>query len=125
MNEILNKLLQARGKIMPEMDLKQPGLIIVLVVHLLKTKKEFMRAGDTDFIYRKDLDKTCFQCNVAYGKSKDLTRRTQSDKFLRDKAFEIFSNPKHDGCQRGLASMVDKYFDKKSSENGVATVPDN
>ena len=89
MNEILNKFLQARGKIMPEMDLKQPGLIIVLVVHLLKTKKEFMRAGDTDFIYRKDLDKACFQCNVAYGKSKDLTRRTQSDKFLRDKAFEI------------------------------------
>ena len=125
MNEILNKFLQARGKIMPEMDLKQPGLIIVLVVHLLKTKKEFMRAGDTDFIYRKDLDKACFQCNVAYGKSKDLTRRTQSDKFLRDKAFEILSNPKHDGCQRGLASMVDKYFDKKSSENGVATVPDN
>ena len=125
MNEILKKFLQARGKIMPEMDLKQPGLIIVLVVHLLKTKKEFMRAGDTDFTYRKDLDKACFQCNVAYGKSKDLTRRTQSDKFLRDKAFEILSNPKHDGYQRGLASMVDKYFDKKSSENGVATVPDN
>ena len=48
-----------------------------------------MQAGDTDFIYRKGLDKTCFQRNMAYGKSKDLTRRTQSDKFLRDKAFEI------------------------------------
>ena len=54
------------------------------------------------------------------GKSKDLAKRTQSDKVLRDKAFKIASDPKYDGYQRGLASMVYKFFDKKSS---VATEP--
>ena len=52
---------------------------------------------------------------MAYGKSKDLAKRTQSDKVLRDKAFKIASDPKYDGYQRGLASMVYKFFDKKSA----------
>ena len=56
-------------------------------------------------------------------KSKDLARRTQSDKVLQDQAFKIASNPKYDGYQRGLASMVYKFFDKKSSGSGVATKP--
>ena len=56
---------------------------------------------------------------MAYGKSKDLVKRTQSDKFLRDKAFKIASNPKYDGYQRGLASMVYKFFDKKSKGSGI------
>ena len=51
---------------------------------------------------------------MAYGKSKDLTKRTQSDKVLRDKAFKVASDPKYDGYQRVLASMVYKFFDKKS-----------
>ena len=51
---------------------------------------------------------------MAYGKSKDLIKRTQSDKVLKDKAFKIASNPRCDGYQRGLASMVYKFFDKKS-----------
>ena len=50
---------------------------------------------------------------MAYGKSKDLVKRTQSDKVLKDKAFKIASNPKYDGYQRGLASMVYKFLDKK------------
>ena len=50
---------------------------------------------------------------MAYGKSKDLTKRTQSDKVLREKAFKIANNPKHDGYKTGLASMVYKFFDKK------------
>ena len=50
---------------------------------------------------------------MAYGKSKDLTKRTQSDKVLRDKAFKIESDPKNDGYQRGLVSMVYKFFNKK------------
>ena len=57
---------------------------------------------------------------MAYGKSKDLAKRTQSDKILRDKAFKISTDPKHDGYQGGLASMVYKFFDKKSSRSGVA-----
>ena len=60
---------------------------------------------------------------MAYGKSKDLARRSQSDKVLRDKAFKIASDPKYDGYQRGLSSMVYKFFDKKSSGIGVATEP--
>ena len=56
---------------------------------------------------------------MAYGKSKDLAKRTQSDKVLRDKAFKIASDPKYDGYQRGLASMVYKFFDKRSSWSGV------
>ena len=48
-----------------------------------------------------------------YGKSKDLVKRTQSDKVLRDKGFKIASDRKYDGYQRGLASMVYKFFDKK------------
>ena len=56
---------------------------------------------------------------MAYGKSKDLIQRTQSDKFLRDKAFKTASDPKYDGYQRGLASIVYKFFDKKSSGSGV------
>ena len=56
---------------------------------------------------------------MAYGDLKDLKRRTQSDKALKDKAFAIASNPKYDGCQRGLASMVYRFFDKKSKGAGI------
>ena len=56
---------------------------------------------------------------MAYAKSKELAKRTQSDKILRDKAFKIASNPKYDGYQRGLASMIYKFFDKKSSGSGI------
>ena len=56
---------------------------------------------------------------MAYGKYKDLTKRTQSDKVLKDKAFEIASNPKYDRYQRGLASMIFTFFDKKISGSGI------
>ena len=51
-----------------------------------------------------------------------MTKRTQSDKVLRDKSFEVASNPKYDGYQRGLVSMIYKFFDKKSKGNGVKSV---
>ena len=57
---------------------------------------------------------------MAYRDFKDLAKRTASDKILRDKAFDIAKNPKYDGYQRGLASMVYKFFDKKSAGSGVA-----
>ena len=62
---------------------------------------------------------------MAYGDFEDLARRTASDKVLRDKAFNIAKNPKHDGYQRGLASMVYKFFDKKSASSGVNTHTNN
>ena len=78
-----------------------------------------MQTGNTDFIYRNELDKACFQHDMAYGKSKDLIKRTQSYKVLKDKAFKIANNPNYDGYQRGLASMVYKFFDKKSKGSGI------
>ena len=79
------------------------------------------QSGNTDFIYENELDKACLQHDMAYGKSKDLVKRTQSDKVLRDKAFKIASNPKYDRYQRGLASIVYTFFDKKSEGSGVTT----
>ena len=82
-----------------------------------------MQTGNTDFIYKKELDKACIRHDMAYGKSKDLVKRTQSDKVLKDKAFKIASNPKNDGYQRGLASMVYNFFDKKSKGSGIINEP--
>ena len=69
--------------------------------------------GDTSYIYKKELDNAFFQHDMAYGDFKDLARKPASDKVLRNKAFNIAKNPKYDGYQRGLASMVHKLFDKK------------
>ena len=82
-----------------------------------------MQTKNADFIYRNEFDKACFQHNMAYSKSRDLAKRTQSDKVLRNKAFKIASDPKYDGYQRGLASMVYNYFDKRSSGSGVDAKP--
>ena len=107
---------------MPEMHLRQPGFTYSACGPFTKNKgriEKFMRTGNTDFIYKNELDKACFQHDMAYGKSKDLVKRTQSGKVLRDKAFKIARDPKYDGYQRGLASMVYKFFDKKSSGSGI------
>ena len=61
----------------------------------------------------------CFQHDMAYGDFKDIARRTASDKVFINKAFNIATNPKYDGYQRGLASMIYKFFDKKSKGSGV------
>ena len=126
MNEIVNKFLLVGDKFMPQMHLKQPGFTYSACGPFTKNKErieKFMQTGNTDFIYKNELDKACFQHDMAYGKSKDLAKRTQSDKVLRDKAFKIASDPKYDGYQRGLASMVYKFFDKKSSGSGIANEP--
>ena len=91
--------------------------------HLLKTNKEFKKCketGDTNYTYKNELDKACFQHDMAYGDFKDLARRTAPDKVLRDKAFNIAKSPKYDRYQGGLASMFYKFFDKKSTCSGVA-----
>ena len=122
MNEIINKFLLAGDKYMPEMHLKQPGFTYSVCGPCTKNKERiqtFKETGDTSYIYKNELDKPCFQHDIAYGDFKDLKRRTFSDKVLRDKAFNIAKNPKYDGYQRGLASMVYKFFDKKSKGSGV------
>ena len=82
-----------------------------------------MQTGKTNFIYENELDKACFQHDMAYGKSKDLRKRTQSDKVSKDKAFKIANNPNYDGYQRGLPSMVYTFFDKKSKGSGIINEP--
>ena len=74
------------------------------------------QSGNTDFIYRNEFDKACFQHDVVYGKSRDLAKRTQSDKVLSYKVFKIASDPKYDDYQRGFVSMVYKFFDKSLVE---------
>ena len=82
---------------MSKMHLKQPGFTYSACTPFTKNKErieKYIKMGNTDYIYKNDLDKACFQHDMAYGKPKDLARRTQSDKVLKDKAFEIASNPK-------------------------------
>ena len=107
---------------MREMHLNEPGFTYSACEPFTKNKEriqKFKETGVTSYIYKNELDKAYFQLDMAYGDLKDLKRRTASDKILRDKTFNIAKNPKYDGYQRGLASMVYKYFDKKSTGGGV------
>ena len=115
MNEIVNKFLLAGDKFMPEMHLKQPGFTYSACGPFTKNKEriqKFKETGDTSYIYKNELDK-------AYGDFKDLARKIASDKVLRDKVFNIAKNSKYDGHQKGLASMIYSFFDKKSKRSGV------
>ena len=121
MNNVINKFLLAGAKFMPEMHLRQPRFVYGPCGPFTRHEeriKEFKRTGDTRYIYRNKLDKACFQHDSAYADHKDLINRTEADKFLRDKAYDIASNPKYDGYQRGLVSMVYNFFDKKSMGSG-------
>ena len=127
MNNVINKFLLAGDKFMPEMHLRQPQFVYSACGPFTRYKeriKTFKQTGDTRYIYRNELDKACFQHNSAYADHKDLINRTKSDKVLRDKAYDIASNPEYDGYQRGLASMVYKFFDKKSMGSGVKKLKD-
>ena len=100
MNKIINKFLLAGDKFMPEMHLRQPGFTYSACGPFTRNKERiqnFMQTGNTDFISKNELDKACFQHDMAYRKAKDLVRRTQSDKVLRDKAFKIAIYLKYDG----------------------------
>ena len=108
---------------MPKTHLKQPGFTYSACGPFTKNKEwmeKFMQTGNTNFLYKNLFDKACFQHDIADGKTRDLEKITQSDKFMRDKAFKITSDPKYDSYQRGLSSMVYKFLDKKSSGSGIA-----
>ena len=107
---------------MLEMHLKQPALTYSACGLFTKNKEriqKFKEMWDTNYIYKNKLDKACFHHDMANGDFKHLKRRTASDKILRNIAFNIAKNPKYDGYQRGLASMVYMFFDKKSAGRGV------
>ena len=106
MSEIVNKFLLAGDKFMPKMHLKQPGFTYCAFGPFTKNKQriqKFKETGDTSYIYKNELDKG----------------------ILRDKTFNIAKNPKYDGYQRGLASMVYKFFDKKSTGSGIVNNNNN
>ena len=95
MNNVINKFLLAGDKFMPEMHLRQHQFVYSACGPFTRHKermKEFKRTGDTRYIYRNELDKACFQHDSAYADHKDLINRTEADKVLRDKAYDIASN---------------------------------
>ena len=97
MNDIINKLLLAGYKFIPEMHLRQPQFTDSACGACTKNKsriQKFKETGDLRYIYRNELDKACFQHDMAYGDFKDLAKRT-----VADKAFNIAKDPKYDGYQ--------------------------
>ena len=128
MNEIVNTFSLAGDKFLTEMHLKQGGFTYSACGPVTKNKEriqKFKETGDTIYIYKNELDKACFEHDMAYGGFKDLARRTASGKVLREKAFNIAKIPKYDGYQRGLASTGYKFFDKNSAGSGVNTHANN
>ena len=126
LTEIVNKFLLAGDKFMPEMHLKQPQFTYRACGPFTENKEtiqKFKKTGDSRYIYRNELDKAYFQQDMAYGDFKDLAKRTAADKLLRDKAFNIAIDPKYYRYQRGLASMVYTFFDKKTAGGGIKSMP--
>ena len=118
MNEIVNKFLLAGDKFMPAIDLGQPSFTYSACGPFTKNKErtqKFKGTGDSKYIYQNELDKACFQHDMAYGDFNDLPRRAASYKLFCDKLFNIAKNPKYMGYQRSIASMVNKFFDKMTS----------
>ena len=131
MNSIINKFLLAGDKFMLEMHLRQSQFTYSACGPFTKHKQriqKFKETGNTNYIYKNELGKACFAHDAAYSDSKDLIKGTVADKILRNRAFNIAKDPKYDGYQRGLASMVYKFFDQKSKGSGakqVNTIPQN
>ena len=112
---------------MPQMHLRQPQFVYSACGPFTRPKeriKKSKRTGHMHLLYRNELDKASFKHDSVYADHKDLINRTEADKGLRDKAYDIASNPEYDGYQRGLASMVYKFFDKKSMGGRVKKLKD-
>ena len=127
MNKIVHTFLLAGDKFMPEIHLRQPQFVYSAGVPFTKNKEriqKFKETGDTSYIYKNELDKACFQHDMAQKDFKDFPTRTAADKVLRDKSFKIASNQKYDEYQRGLA-MEYKFFDKKSQGSGLPSNKQN
>ena len=100
------------------MHLRQPRFIYSACSPLTKNKeriKNFKETEDSRYIYQNKLDKAVFQHDMAYGDFKDWNRKAAADKVLCEKAFDIAKNKKYDGYEHGFASMVYKFFYKKTS----------
>ena len=120
-NSIINNFLLAGNKFMPELHLVDPivkkySACGPFTKHTQRIQ-DFLNTGKLSYFYKNDIDKACFHHNIIW--HKDLEKRTQSDIVLKNKALKIGSNPKYNGYEKGLASMVYKFFDKKSKGSGL------
>ena len=122
-NNIINKFLLAGEKFMPELHLIDPIAKQYSTCGLFRKHRQriqdLLDTGKLSYIYKNDIDKACFQHDMAYNKFKYLEKRTQSDIVLKNKSLKIAKNPKYNGYERGLASMVYNFFDKKSEGSGL------
>ena len=128
MNNVINKFLLLGDKFMPEIHLRQPQFTYSACGPFTRHEEriqKFKETGDANYVFKNELDKACFLLDAAYSDSKDLTKRTIADKNLKNRAFDIAKDPKYDGYQRGLASMVYKCFDSKVSGSGAKLIPEN
>ena len=107
------------------MHLRQPGFTYSACRPFTKNRiriPKFKATGDSRYIYSSEVGKIYFQHDMPYEDFKDLPRRMASDKELCDKAFEVASNSKNDGCQRGLVSTVYKFSDEKAGDTSTHTM---
>ena len=128
MNNVIGKFLLLGDKFMPEIHLRQPQFTYSACGPFTRHEEriqKFKETGDTNYVYKNELDKACFVLDAAYSDSKDLTKRTVADKTLKNKAFDIAKDPKYNEYQRGLVSMVYKFFNSKVSGSGAVLIPEN
>ena len=119
-NDIINKFLLVGDTFMPELHLWDPKVKKYsacgpFTKHTQRIN-QFMKDGRLSHLYKDQLDKACFQHDAAYNKYKDLKNRTQSDVVLKNKAYKIAVDPKYNGYERALASMVWKFFNERSKK---------
>ena len=122
MSKVINKFSLTGDKFIPKLHLKQPGFTYSACVPCTKDREriqKFKENYNLKLLCRNELDKACFAHDAAYSYSKDLAKRTISNKILKDRAYEIARNHEYDGYQRELASIVYKFFDKKTG-SGVS-----
>ena len=117
MNEIVNMFLLEVDNFMPETHLKQPGFTYNTCGRFTKNKERIK--NNSRYIFQNKLDKTCFQHDMACVDFKDLPKITAADKILLDKAFNAAKNPKNDGYQCRVTSMVYKFFNKETLGDAV------
>ena len=101
-SNVINKLLLLGDKFMPEIHLRQPKFTYSACGPFTRHEEriqKFKETGDTNYVYKKELDKACFVHDAAHSDSKDLTKRTVADKILKNRAFDIAKDPKYDGYQ--------------------------
>ena len=128
MNNLINKFLLLGDKFMPEIHLRQPQFTYSACGPLTRHEERiqnFKETGDTSYVFKNELDKACFVHDATYSDSKDLKKRTIADKNLKNRTFDIAKDPKYDGHQRRLASMVYKFFDSKVSGSGAKLITEN